>query len=114
MAFNRFTSSARNRQIVIERKHVAADDYGGQTETWSMRCQPWAHVNFGSGAERREAAQLAASAPATFSVLRSAATAAVSVEDRIQFDGAIWEIGSVVPSREYNVGIDITAIRSTT
>lgn len=91
-----------------------SDEYGGEIETWTEYCHPWACVNFGSGAERREAAQLAASASATFSVLRNAATAAVSVEDRIQFDGAIWEIGSVVPSREYNVGIDITAIRSAT
>src|SRR3546814_3896582 len=69
-------------------------------------------VNFGTGQERLEAAQYGASVSATFHVLRNSKTAALTVQDRISFEGAVWDITSAVPSREFNAGMDITAVRA--
>lgn len=109
---SKYSASARNRQVVFQRATSTDDGYGGQIETWADYCTEWATVSFGTGQERREAAQQSASAPATFMVLANSLTRSISVTDRISFDGSVWDITSAVPSMERNVGIDITAIRS--
>jgi SPP1 family predicted phage head-tail adaptor len=101
----------RNRKIVFQRFTATKDGFGGQVETWTDYCTEWAAVSFGTGAERREASQKVASLPATFQVLRNSKTGDLKVEDRISFDGGLWEITSVVPSRQLNAGMDITAVR---
>src|SRR3546814_6494216 len=104
--------SPRNRKIIIERFTATTDDYGHGEKTWTDYCTEWAAVNFGTGQERREAAQESASVSATFHVLRNSKTAALTVQDRISFEGAVWDITSAVPSREFNAGMDITAVRA--
>src|SRR3546814_20405166 len=69
-------------------------------------------VHFGTGQERREAAQESASVSATFHVLRHSKTAALTVQDRISFEGAVWDKTSAVPCREFNEGMDISAERA--
>jgi hypothetical protein len=69
---------------------------------------------FGTGQERREAAQESASAAATFRVLGNAVTEGVTVKDRIQFDGSAWDIISNVPIGRPGEGREITAMRKTT
>src|SRR3546814_10196991 len=90
----------------------SSDLYGHGEKTWTDYCTEWAAVNFGTGQERREAAQESASVSATFHVLRNSKTAALTVQDRISFEGAVWDITSAVPSREFNAGMDITAVRA--
>src|SRR3546814_7048096 len=91
---------------------ISTDDYCHGEKTWTDYCTEWAAVNFGTGQERREAAQESASVSATFHVLRNSKTAALTVQDRISFEGAVWDITSAVPSREFNAGMDITAVRA--
>jgi head-tail adaptor len=103
----------RNRKVIFQRTGPPTDDgYTMQPGAWEAYCIEWASVSFGTGQERREAAQESASASATFQVLRNSKTAALSVTDRIVFDGSTWDIISVVPSREFNAGVDITAVRA--
>jgi head-tail adaptor len=106
-----YESSRRRWQIAVERNTPTPDDFGHNIDSWANLCSPWANIVFGSGQERREAAQKAASAPATFYILRSAVTATIGVKDRIVFDGANWDIHSAVPSRDQNVGYEIVATR---
>lgn len=105
-------ASERNRLVIFQRATVTTDDFGGETQTWADYCQEWASVSFGTGQERREAAQEAGSVPATFQVLANSKTNALGVKDRISFDGGVWDITSNVPSREFNAGRDITAVRA--
>jgi SPP1 family predicted phage head-tail adaptor len=104
-------ATGRNRRIQFQRSISTKDDYGQPVDSWATLCHAYASVNFGTGQERREAAQESGSAPATFSVLSNSDTNAVTVKDRIIFDGSAWDITSNVPSREFNAGRDITAIR---
>jgi hypothetical protein len=54
----------------------------------------WARVRYGGGRERREAAQQEAIMAATFECLITPKLRTVTMEDSIQFDGAIWNINS--------------------
>ncbi len=101
----------RNRRIMFRRYTATTDAAGHEIKTWADYAPAYADVRFNKGAERRNAAQEGASLPATFTVLRSAAIDALSVTDRISFDGVDWDISSIVPSRELNAGYDIDAVR---
>lgn len=101
----------RNRRILFQRKTVIEDEYGEEIEIWADYAMLWAAVNWGTGAERREAAQLSSSQPATFRVLANSKSLTLSVLDRISFAGGLWNITSVVPLG-LNEGVEVTAIRS--
>lgn len=103
-------SGPRDDEIIIERKSVTTDDYGGEVETWATYATEWAQVIYGSGREQREAAQLQGSLPATFEVLANPLTLAVTELDRINFDGTIWNIVAP-PSRLGRDGVRIQAVR---
>lgn len=105
-------AGGRNRKIVIERATAVDGDFGEPVQTWATYTSPFAEVVFGSGAERRDAAQESASAPATFRVLSTALTDAVTVKDRIVFDGSNWDILGNVPSLALNRHREITARRA--
>ncbi len=101
-------SRARD-QIIVERATVVADGYGGEVETWTKLCEPWAAITYGTGSERRVAAQESATLTATFRVRADVATIGITTRDRITFDGGVWDIASNVPYlREAR---DITATR---
>jgi len=108
---DRYSASARTQYVIFERATVAVNEYGEEIKSWAVLAEEWACVVFGTGQERREAAQAFATAPATFHVLRNENTSDLRVTDRINFDGAMWNIASVVPSQRRNVGVDITAVR---
>lgn len=69
-----------------------------------------ANVVFGTGQERREAAQEQSAISATFYVLRNPKTAALTTKDRIVYEGD-WDIVSVAQSKSYNRELEITAVR---
>ena len=100
-----------DRRVTFERAVITTNDYNEQVETWAPIGTVWAQVSFGTGVERREAAQTAASAPATFRVRHSALIAGLTEKDRIGFMGAIWNIVSRVPFGAPNEAWDITAVR---
>lgn len=105
------TTGERDRLILFERATVSTDDYGGETETWAEYAKAFAKVLFGSGQERREAAQERAEQAATFKCGWNPTVAGVALTDRIQFDGAAWDITSRVPAR-LNKEIHFTAVRA--
>lgn len=102
------TAGRRDRKIIIERGTPTSDDYGGETISWATLATAWADIRYGTGQERREAAQESAQVAATFQVLANTETRDIATTDRINFEG-IWDIVSAVPNRRKF--IDITAIR---
>jgi SPP1 family predicted phage head-tail adaptor len=103
----------RNRKVTFERQGPRTDDgYTTQPGEWEPYCTEWAAVTFGTGQERRAAAQEQASQTATFQVLRNAKTAALLPTDRINLDGQFYDITSIVPSKDWNAGVDVTAVWS--
>lgn len=101
----------RRDRITFMRATVALDSFGGEIETWVELGRRWAWIVYGTGQERREAAGQQATVPATFNVPRDALTRDLRAKDRIDFDGASWNItGAPVRSRELD-GMDITAMR---
>jgi SPP1 family predicted phage head-tail adaptor len=106
------TAGRRNRRVVFQRFTTTTNDYNEEIEVWADYATAFASVSFGTGQERREAAQETASAPATFQVVRNPLTAALTTRDRISFLGGLWDITSVVPSRDFQRFIDITATRT--
>ena len=100
----------RDRLIVFERGSATGDAYGGETPAWAELARAYARVRYGTGQERREAAQEAATQAATFECNWTAALAGVRVSDRVQFDGP-WDITSVAPIR-LNDEIHFTAVRA--
>jgi head-tail adaptor len=102
----------RNYKVEFQRAGAPVDDgYNTVPGDWETYCTEWADVRFSKGSERREAAQEGASAAATFLVLSNEKTRAVSVTDRIVFDGSDWDVISNIPSRERNAGREIEAVR---
>lgn len=100
-----------DQRITIERATTLADTFGTPVPSWSAYLSCWAEVRYGTGQERREAAQQVASAPATFRIRYSVAAAGIAEIDRIAHRGATWDIKSVVELGR-NEGIEITATRS--
>lgn len=100
----------RNDRITIERGTPIRDAFGGKEErVWALLTPAWAEVTYGTGAERRIAAQESASVSATFRVHRTSETTSVGPADRIQFGAGTWDIKSAVPyGRE---DIDITTVK---
>lgn len=92
------SAGERNRRIDFVRLDTATDDYGGEIESAPDQVAGvFAKVMFGTGQERREAAQEAGSQAATFIVLWTPKLDAVGVTDRIRFDGADWDITNIAP-----------------
>lgn len=88
----------RDQLVIFERGTVAGDDYTDAGSTaWSEHLQAWARVRYGTGQERREAAQERMSQAATFECEYSPALADVQLTDRILFDTDAWDIISKAP-----------------
>lgn len=106
------SAGRRNERIVIEEAGAPTTDaHGGEEAAWAELCREWAQVSWGTGLERREAAQTQASVPATFRVLKNARTSAVRPgTHRLRFQDAAWDITSAVPLG--TAGIEITAVRA--
>lgn len=100
-----------DRRIVIERAAVTRDAMNAEVRTWQTYATVWASVSFGTGQERRSAAQESGGAPATFRTRWNPLLAAITIQDRISFMNATWDISSVVPSNR-NEALDITATRA--
>lgn len=103
-------AGSRTEKIVFERATSATDDYGTEVPSWATWSSSFASVRYGTSAERRTAAAERASQAATFRVLATAKTKAVGVKDRIQFDGAAWDIEGVAPIGRSE--IEFTAVRA--
>lgn len=98
-------------RVTIQRYTVSTDPLGGEIKAWADLAARWSDISFGTGRERREAAQEAASVPATFLMRHDSLTATITPADRLRYGGADWDITSVVPSRKFAAALDITAVR---
>lgn len=78
----------------FERGTASTDDYGGETLSWSTLTTARAKVLYGTGAERRQAAQEGAEQTATVLCNWTPTLAIVGAKDRVTFDGAQWDIAS--------------------
>jgi len=103
-------SGPRDDLITIERNSGTSENaFGEITESWSTHTTAWAEVIYGKGSERRTSAVEGADQPATFRVLAETETLAVTIADRINFGGDIWDIHNVSPlDRD---GVEYTATR---
>ncbi|MFL6862602.1 MAG: head-tail adaptor protein [Allosphingosinicella sp.] len=102
-------SGSRDRRIRLERPTEGETPLGADLGGFEEAGETFARVTWGRAGERRQAAQDGASLVATFTVLRTALTAAVAPSWRIVFDGGTWDIGDAVPIGRGD--IEITATR---
>lgn len=93
------TPAGRRDQVVrFERATTARNALGGKTASaWASLGERWALVLFGSGSERREAAQEGAVQAATFRVLADEVTTTVTVADRIVHRGLTYDVTGIAP-----------------
>lgn len=81
--------------IFIQRKAAGSDDgYTTEPGAFSEYARAWARVRYGSGAERREAAQERAAQTATFECDWSPELEVVRMSDRIVCFDTAWDITS--------------------
>lgn len=105
-------SGRRDKKIVIERAGPPVDDgYTTLPGAWAQWWSGRADIFYGTGTEQRQAAQEGASQTASFDVLANSKTRAVSVTDRIMFDGATWDITANIEI-DRGAGRRITAVRA--
>lgn len=78
--------------VTIQRATVALDDYGGEVRTWYTYTTSWAKIAYGTGQERREAAQENASQAATFMFDWDPTLAGVTAKDRLYIFDTVWDI----------------------
>lgn len=100
----------RGSLITFQRGTPTPDDYGGETIVWATLTTAWARVEYGTGQERREAAQERASQAATFKCEWSVTLAGVTATDRISFNGDIWDLAPPAPIGHRE--IHFSAVRS--
>jgi len=107
-------SFAGRREHLIEFYRAGApidDGYTTQPGAPALLGSAWAEVRFGTGQERREAAQESASVPAVFIMLANPVTRSLVPTDTLRFDGADYDISSSVPGRDRSEW-QVTATRS--
>lgn len=97
-------------QIVVQRATATSDDYGGQVESWANQYNCRAEVRYGTGQERRQAAQESATQTALFVIRRNPITDGLTTRDRIVHRGVAWDIVSLAPVS--GAAIEITAARA--
>lgn len=100
----------RDRLIVFQTIDVTEDEFGQPVVVgYSDFAKAFAEVVYGKGSERRQAGIEGNDLPAMFRVLQSPATRAVTTKHIIAFDGAIWDIHSIVPWKRQT--LEVTAVR---
>lgn len=99
-----------DRRIAVQSFTQTEDDLGTPVQSWTTAQSLWASISYGTGQERREAAQEQSSLVATFIVRSSTFTQSITPQShRISFDGLFWDIESAVPSVKRGVHISLTA-----
>lgn len=103
-------TNCRDRLIIFQTVNEIEDEFGQPVlDDFSDFAKSFAEVIYGKGSERREAGIEGNDLPATFGVLQSPTTRAVTTKHVISFDGAIWDIQGIAPWKRQT--IEFTAIR---
>lgn len=80
-----------DRRVTIQRKTVTESGSGEPIEAWNDLATVWAQARPNRGDERFSTMQVVGSAVTTF-VVRFRADLAVTVLDRLGYDGKTWDI----------------------
>lgn len=100
----------RDRLISLTRATTTTNDYGEDIPGEAVEItKAWALIRWGTGQERREAAQESASQSATFVCDRNPTLDGVLLTDRISYQNAAWDITGIAPVSRSD--IEITATR---
>ena len=93
-------SGKYDRRVIIQNYTETEDDYGEPVLTWSDQTTLSAHVNYGSGSERRVgAAQEQANLPVTVTVRHSSITSVFTPENsRLSFGGQFGTLKALPPA----------------
>ena len=100
-----------DKRVRLERFTATASKMGTQVKAWTAIGSRRANVSYGTGEERRRAAQTGASVSATFRMRSDPTTRSLTPRDRLQFDDAEWDIVSAVPFGRRRF-VDVTATRA--
>ena len=84
-----------NRLVTFQRRVAGADDFGNVTNGWANLLTVWADVRETLGKEAVEAGRVEASRTATVRIRRSTGSTALTAEDRMSYNGALWNIRSI-------------------
>lgn len=100
----------RPHSVAIQQQGPPTDDgYNPIPGAWSTIATAWARVRYGTGAERREAAQENATQAATFEFDWSPETAAIRPTDRLVCFDTAWDVASAVTVGA-NAEVHVTAV----
>lgn len=101
-----------DRVIRIEERQIVDEDASGtEIAGWVFAKKRWARILYGTGQERRQAAQESATQPATIIMRYDSYTALMkSDQHRLFFDDVNWDIEGIVKiQRQGEVSITATA-----
>ena len=106
----------RTALVTFQRGTPVEDDYTSESHIdWNklqFSHQAWAKITYGTGQERREAAQESASQVATIMCLWTPALADVGAKDRAIFGGSVWDITAPPAPIGLNKELHFTVTRS--
>ncbi len=84
-----------NERITIQRATVSTNDFNEAIETWSTLATVWANRRDASGSERYRAMEVNAEISVRFTVRIFSTISDVNANDRISYDGDIYNITAV-------------------
>lgn len=87
----------RDKLVRFWPRTISLDALGTESEVNGAAIAVWANVQYGTGAERREAGQAGSAQSATFRVPEFAELRAATERWEIEHDGARWGITSIAP-----------------
>ncbi len=100
----------RDTLIIVERATVTENGLGEEVSTWAEFTRGYAVRRWGSGAERLERAQLRGAQGATFTVLVTPEMANVTLGDRINDGGTIWNIAARADISRHEIAFTVERV----
>lgn len=101
-----------DRRIVVERASVSQNGFGEDVPEWHAVLSLWAKRADVSDGEKAAMGEVGSQLRSRFTVRAFTETRAITPQDRIRHDGAVWQIVGVKEAmdrpREF---IEITAVR---
>jgi head-tail adaptor len=91
------SASRRTELVTFQRATLAENEYGEQVPTWADHATRRVSVRFGTAQEKRDAAQEGGIQSASFEAVRSSELDAITLKDRISYDGSEWDIVERAP-----------------
>lgn len=100
----------RDELVIIQRATSISDAYGEPIQTWAEFVKTWAAILHGRGEERRQAGMEEGVQPATFQMLSTPSTRAITLRDRIIAQGVIWDIRGIVMGGPNRGMVEVVAV----